>query len=162
MGYKYLKLSVLFLTTWGVMVADAQKVISTAGGNVSGSQGSVSYTVGQVVYEAVKGSNGSVTVGVQQPYEISTVSGTEQAKGISLIAHTYPNPTTDYLMLKVEDSEFSSLQYQLYDMQGKMLQQQKITSGETSIQMGRYPPATYLLKITNNNQEITTFKIIKK
>jgi hypothetical protein len=40
-----------------------------AGGEATGSGGSVSYSVGQVVYTTNTGINGSVAQGVQQPYE---------------------------------------------------------------------------------------------
>ena len=33
----------------------------------------------------------------------------------------YPNPTTDFLKLKVESEKFESLQYQLIDLQGKVI-----------------------------------------
>ena len=61
----------------------AQEAIPAAGSNAIGSGGSVSYSVGQVVYTINTGTNGSVAEGVQQPYEISVVVGIEQAKDIN-------------------------------------------------------------------------------
>ncbi len=48
-----------------------QETITSAGGNTTGSAGSVSYTVGQIIFSTFSGANGSVIQGVQQPYEIS-------------------------------------------------------------------------------------------
>jgi len=121
----------------------------------------VSFSFGQVVYTTNTGSNGSVTQGVQQPFEISVVTAIEQTKGINLSVSAYPNPTTDYLTLRIEEFEVSNLLYQLYDMNGKLLQNEKITGNQTSIIMSNLVPATYFVKIIQENKELKTFKIIK-
>ena len=164
MKYKKLKFSALLLLGLGLTGLQAQESVNATGGNASGSGGTVSYSVGQVVYTTNIGTNGSVAQGVQQPYEISVVTGLEEAKGINLTVSAYPNPTTDYLTLEVDASTTLSIQsmaYQLYDMQGKLLQSEKITSNQTSIVMSNLVPATYFVKVTESNKEVKTFKIIK-
>ncbi len=140
----------------------AQEVIPTSGGTASGSGGSVNYTVGQVVYTSNNGTNGSVNQGVQQPYEISVVIGIEDAKDIVLICSVYPNPTTNFLTLKVENYSFDKLRYHLYDIQGKLLESKIVTADQTSIAMDNYTPATYLLTVIHNNIEVKSFRIIKR
>jgi len=165
MKYKKLKFSALLLLGLGLTGLQAQESVNATGGNASGSGGTVSYSVGQVVYTTNIGTNGSVAQGVQQPYEISVVTGLEEAKGINLTVSAYPNPTTDYLTLEVDASTTLSIQsmaYQLYDMQGKLLQNEKITSNQASIVMSNLVPATYFVKVTESNKEVKTFKIIKK
>ena len=142
----------------------AQEIIPTTGGNASGSGGSASYTVGQVVYTTNNGANGSVAQGIQQPYEISVVSGVDETESINLILSVYPNPTTDILTLKIESSATQSIQamsYQLYDISGKLLENKKIDGSETSIGMSKLEPSIYFLKVTDNNKSVKTFKIIK-
>jgi hypothetical protein len=131
------------------------------GGNASGSGGSVSYTVGQIVYTSNANSSGSVAQGVQQPYEISVITAIEDAKDISLEIMVYPNPATDFIMLKIENYEVQNLRYQLFDINARLLQDNKIVGNETSIAMTNYMSATYFLKVTDNNKVIKTFKIIK-
>ena len=155
------KISFLFLLGIGFAALQAQTSIHTTGGNILGSGGSASYSVGQVVYTTNIGTNGSAAQGVQQPFEISVVTGLEEAKGINLSVLAYPNPTTDYLTLEVKDFELSTLSYQLYDMQGKLLQNEKIIVNKTSIVMSNFVPATYFVKVIQNQQEVKTFKIIK-
>lgn len=158
-----MKLSVLFfLLGFGLTGIQAQESINATGGNASGTGGSVSYSVGQVAYQTHTGANGSVAEGVQQPYEISVVTGIEEAKGINLSVTAYPNPTTDYLTLRIDEFDISNLSYQLYDMNGKLLQNEKITNNQTSIVMSNLVPATYLVNVTQSNKAIKTFKIIKK
>jgi hypothetical protein len=144
----------------------AQTSLNASGGNASGSGGSAGYSVGQVAYQTHTGTNGSAAEGVQQPYEISVVTGIGEAKGITLSVKAYPNPTTDHLTLEVNDFELSTLRFQLYDMQGKLLQTERITGNQTSIVMSHLTPAAYFLKVVRTQgivpqQEVKTFKIIK-
>ena len=145
----------------GLTGLQAQERVNATGGNASGSGGSASYSVGQVVYTTNTGTNGSLAQGVQQPYEISVVTAIEQAKGISLSVTAYPNPTTDYLTLEVKDFELSTLHFQLFDMNGKLLQNEKITGNQTSISMSNLVPANYLVKVIQGDKDVKTFKIIK-
>ena len=137
----------------------AQEAVLTAGGEATGNGGTVSYSIGQVAYTAT-GTNGSVTQGVQQVYEITTVLGMEFTN-ITLEVSIYPNPTTDYLNLKVENENDEILSYQLFDMNGRLVDTQKLTGNATTIDMEAFQTSTYLLKVTNEQTTIKTFRIIK-
>ncbi len=144
----------------------AQESVNSAGGNASAIGGSVSYSVGQIVYSTNTGSNGSEIQGVQQPFEISVVTELEEANGIILSVTAYPNPTNDYLTLNIDEyvqirHALSHLSYQLYDMNGKLLQNKKLIEAVTQIDMKNFVLSTYFLKIINNNKEVKTFKIVK-
>ncbi|OFY82304.1 MAG: hypothetical protein A3F72_21770 [Bacteroidetes bacterium RIFCSPLOWO2_12_FULL_35_15] len=161
MRYKKIKLSVLLLLGIELTGMQAQEAIPASGGNASGSGGSVSYSVGQVVYTTNTETNGSVAQGVQQPYEILIVTGLEEAEGINLVCSAYPNPATDFVKLKIENYKTENLTYQLYDISGKLLKNKKVESNEMIISLENLVHAAYFLKITDNNKEIKTFKIIK-
>ena len=154
----------LFL--WGIS-SYAQETVSATGGNGSGSGGTVSYTVGQVSYSTSTGSNGSVAEGVQQPYEISVETSTKEAKDISLEFSVYPNPATDYLILKINGIVEKRCIVSLHNINGILLQTIKVETNETTIPMQGISSGTYFLKVevTTQNIEsphvIKTFKIIK-
>ncbi len=157
-----LKLCTVLLLGLGLTISvEAQKAIPASGGNASGSDGSVSYTVGQLLYTTNTGTNGSVAEGVQQPYEISVVVGIEQARDINLICTVYPNPATDLLTLEVEIADNENLFFQLYDVMGKLMVSKKLIDIKTTISMANLAPATYFLKVTDNQKVVKTFKIIK-
>lgn len=159
-----LKLKVVamfFLFCLSLSAVTAQTSVTATGGNASGSGGSASYSVGQVVYTTNSGTNGSVAQGVQQPYEISEITGIEEAEGIILFVTAYPNPTNDYLTLEVVDFQLFSFTFSLYDMNGKLLQSEKITDAQTNIDMCNLVPATYFVKVVQGNKEVKNFKIIK-
>jgi len=161
MQHKKLKLSVVFLLGLGLIGLQAQEATLAAGGNASGSGGSASYSIGQVVYTTNIGTNGMVAQGVQQPYEISVISGIEEAGVLTLTILVYPNPANDLLMLKAENYDKENLSYQLFNSNGKLLAYKKIKSTETSIVISSLLPATYFLKISEGNKEAKTFKILK-
>ncbi|MBN2820874.1 MAG: T9SS type A sorting domain-containing protein [Bacteroidales bacterium] len=154
-------LSLIFLLGFAVMGIHAQETTSASGGDASGNGGSVSYSVGQVAYSTNTGINGSIAQGVQHAYEIFVTTGIEE-KGVSLSVSVYPNPTSNYLQLKVESEKLKDLSYQLFDMQGKLLQNKKFVGTETQIDMCNYVPSSYFVRIINQNQLIKEFKIIKQ
>ena len=151
--------ALLFLG-FGLTGAQAQQAITATGGDASGSGGTVAYSVGQVVYTTYTGSTGSVAQGVQQPYEISIVLGLENNE-ISLSMQAFPNPTVDYLTLSLSKLELSNLNFELLDISGKLIENRKITSTTETIRMENLPCASYFLKVSNNNKELKTFKIVK-
>ena len=167
MNHKGFKLGVLLLSLG--LTAQAQQATIAAGGSASGNGGTVSYSIGQVVYTTATGTNGSVAQGVQQAYEITAVTGIEEAKGISLEVSAYPNPTTDYLTLTIGASiSFNDqpMSYKLYDMNGKIIETQKIVDENTTIVMSNLLPANYFLTVIKtmdgkSPQEVKTFKITK-
>jgi hypothetical protein len=138
----------------------AQNATTTTGGNARGAGGTVSYSVGQTFYTTHNGTTGTVAQGVQQPYEISVISGINDG-AITLDCTVYPNPTTDYLRLKIADNATLNLTYQIFDINGKQLLNKKVEGSETTISMQGLVPGSYFLKVTDNKQEIKTFKIIK-
>lgn len=157
---KKMLFSMAIMLGLGLSGLQAQEAIMATGGNASGNGGAVSYSVGQSVYSTNNGTSGSVAQGVQQPYEIFTVGIEETSINISLAV--YPNPTADILTLQIKDFNSVRFTYQLFDMNGKLLENKKITGNETSIGMSNLVPANYLLKVTKGNKEVKTFKIIKK
>jgi len=137
----------------------AQETVPATGGDASGSGGSSSYTVGQVVYTET-GTNGSVAQGVQQPYEISTTIGIDVTE-IKLDLVAYPNPTNNSLTLNIGNYSYEKLTYQLFDIQGKLLDSKQIVNSSTTIGMQDLPVSTYLLNVLDNSSLIKTFRIVK-
>jgi hypothetical protein len=154
--------SLLFNFVFSSVGLFAQNVISTAGNNATGSGGTVNYSIGQVLYTSNTGINASATQGVQQPFEISVVTSIKDASEINLICSTYPNPSTDFVTLKIVNYKIEKLHYQLFDTKGTLIETKKIENYETSINMSSYTRANYFLKIIENNKELKVFKLIKK
>jgi hypothetical protein len=151
----------LFL--WALIVGPmlhAQQDVAASGGDAAGSGGSASYSAGQVVYTTISGAGGTATQGVQQPYEIY-VLGNDDLDTIQLVAVVYPNPTVSTVQLQIVNAELTGFQYRLFDLNGRIITSGTITQVETTIEMERYPAATYLLQVYSETKKLKTFKIIK-
>jgi hypothetical protein len=139
----------------------AQESVMSANENATGAGGSVSYTVGQVAFRTVESGSGILTEGVQQPYEILFMTGLEDEKSVSLSCHIYPNPASDVLTLKI-DLQSEVLKYQLKTIKGEIIREMKVSSKETLIPVADLATGIYFLSILENNDNLTTWKVIKK
>ena len=162
MKHKITKLFVAFLFTTGLLGLQAQDNTLSASGNATGTEGTVSYSVGQIAYVSKTGTSGMISEGLQQPYEILIPIGIEDDKGINLECILFPNPANWHVMLKIENQDIDNLSFQLYNMNGIQLQNMKIGSKETLIMMDGLEKSTYFLIITKNGKPLKTFQIIKK
>lgn len=145
----------LFLGLGGLQAQDA---IPASGGDVIASDGSTSYTVGRLIFGTYTGSDGSLSHGLQQPYEIYITTGIED-KSINLDLSVYPNPTISSLTLKTESTD--DIKYQLFNLQGELLEDKIVNENNTTIRMEELAHSIYFLKVIKNEQIVKTFKIIK-
>lgn len=155
---KFIAVVVFLIVSSG---GNAQEVIPAGGGNSEGSGGKLTFTVGQVLNNTNTGSGGTVSEGVQQPYEIWVYSGVEETNGIELGCSVFPNPVSDILTLQIRDFRNLNLRFQLYDVNGKILENNKIESEETLISAKNLTSGTYFLKVVLNETEVKIFKLIK-
>jgi hypothetical protein len=153
------QLFLLLLFCFLISKVHSQNSVIVAGGDAIGTGGKVSYSIGQIAYTYASGTNGSVNQGVQQPFEISTL-GIDDFPNITLEMTVYPNPTTNFVSLKISELS-NNLSFQLFDISGKLISNKKISDLETQISFDNLNAAIYLIQIIDNNKTIKTFKIIK-
>lgn len=149
--------TMLFCCLFTAVIAQNNSV--GGGGDAIGPNGSVSYTVGQTHFTTESGSNGSVSQGVQQPYEIMIISGIENEE-ISIESNVYPNPTDGFITMTIE-AELVNMSYSIYDASGKNIRMRNIKERETLIPMTEYAEGIYYIKVIRNKKEVKSFKIIK-
>ncbi len=140
--------------------ASAQQATVATGGVATGSNGSSSYSIGQVAYLNATGTNGSINQGVQQPFEIFTL-GDDEFPEIQLMMSVYPNPTVSFVTLTFQNHSLDKIHFDLFDLNGRLIQSQSITTSETQIAMEHLASAVYLLNVMEENRILKTFKIIK-
>ena len=150
-------LSLLF--SFSLNAQTSHQVLSATGGDASGSGGTVAYSVGQIAYTTSTGTTGSVAQGVEQAYEIYSVGIKETTLNISL--SVFPNPTSDFLTLKVQDYNNEALSYNLLDEQGKLVLNEQIITQDTQVAMSTLARGAYFINVLQANKKIQTFKIIK-
>ena len=162
MKYFFIKLSLALFSGMILTGLHAQQTILSTSSDATGIQGSVSYSVGQIVFLTKTGTGGNVSEGIQQPYEILFMTGIVEEKGIDLECVLYPNPASAYVRLKIENQETRNLHFDLYNLKGVLLKSMKIEKEETTIPMDELVQATYFLTVIENNKILKTFRIIKK
>lgn len=136
----------------------AQSNTVSAGGEATGSSGSISYSIGQVNYINVSSGSGKISEGVQQPIEILTINIEELPKTFS--ASIFPNPASDQLIIQINSEKNQALHSMLYDVHGNLLLSDVIQGNQHSISLSGLSPGIYILKIRNEKESITS-KIIK-
>ena len=140
-----------------VFISNAQDLISTGGDFFQMESGSISFTIGEPIIETLGNEDHILTQGFQQSSRDIT-TGNNELEYLSI--NIYPNPTTDYVT--VELSEIEELDYQLYDLNGILINQGQISQIETTISLNNYIPSIFILKLIDNNLGNRTFQIVKK
>ena len=152
---------IFFLMFLGYLPGSAQKGTVTSGKNIVSSNGSISFTIGQIVYNS--NDNGSIyeTQGIQQPYEILTyLIDIEMDASLSSL-RLYPNPTTSNIMIDIETIPSGNLRYELIDALQRVIHRGSITENLTSIDVETYASGIFLLRILSDSKVKQVFKIIK-
>ncbi|UGS22192.1 T9SS type A sorting domain-containing protein [Flavobacterium cyclinae] len=158
------KLMFYFLSVYfiGITFIVAQNSVNASGGNLSGANGSVSYSVGQMVYTTNSGTNGSNAQGVQQPYEISEVLSSIDYSELISDLKIYPNPSTDHIKINFINLNNLNLSLKIIDINGKVIKKEDYLQNETTIDVSSYSSNIYFLNIMNKDKLIKSFKLIKK
>ena len=135
-----------------------QQVIATSGMYFENSSGSIAFTLGEPVIITLTEGDKILTQGLHQGEIAVTTSFTGPNLDFEITA--FPNPAYDRVTLMSE--RYDGLFYSLYTLQGDIIQQGNLTSDHTEIDFTALKPSIYLLKVTEGNNTMKTFKIIKK
>lgn len=148
-----------FVSVWAFAL-QAQSSVNSAGSSASGSGGSVSYSVGQVFIQTITSPAGSISEGVQHPFEFQATA-IENIQDLQQAFIMYPNPVKQRVYLKRRTGIGSPASYRLLNLNGKVLETGVITPDILSVDMQSYAASVYFLEITQQNKKTQTFKIIK-
>ena len=150
-------LTFLFLAS--SVLGIAQTAVLSAGGDASGSSGSVSYSIGQTFYVHTDGANGTIHEGVQQPYECFTVAVHETHHDLNLIL--YPNPTLHTLTLQT-GQVIPGLTAIIYNQNGQLLFESMIWSLSMPIDVSGWAAGSYFLRVTDKSNNSSHYTIVKQ
>jgi hypothetical protein len=157
--FKFHRIVTFFFSTL-VLSLNAQEAVTTTGLKTEGPGGTMSYSVGQVNVAQSTGAGGSVLEGVQQPYIIDPTVGLD-ISNIDLKLATYPNPTSDQIILTAQDLNLENLSFRLHNIEGKVLLSKASIGTNNKINLQSFPANTYMLNIYMDQIIIKSFRIIK-
>jgi hypothetical protein len=151
------KMTLTLCLLFAVNFMFAQEVISTQGESYSNANGSIDFTIGEVVTNTGTDGVNDITQGFHQTnWRFLSV----ESHVPNYEATIFPNPTSE--LLNINASAFKDLSYTLYDLQGKLVMQDKLSSEQTSVQVSQLVPGAYTLRLNNETQNLKTFKLIKQ
>ena len=148
--------TIVLFSLLAAVSASAQEVVSTQGDSYSNASGSIDFTIGEVIINTVTDGTNDITQGFHQS-NWNFVGMEDHFPSYEAII--FPNPTED--VLNIRTSSFENVTYTLYDAQGKLVLQNKLSAEQTPIQVGLLDPGAYSLTLNNETHNLKTFKLIK-
>lgn len=136
----------------------SQNAVITSGLTISNS-GSISYSVGQITVNQISNNTASFCLGVQQPFEIMSLSLDDFQNTVNYTA--YPNPTRGLFNLELKENTSFPYQLKLYDVRGRLVLHQLINKNNTSINISSQSNGVYLLQLVQSGKQAYSFKIVK-
>lgn len=152
--------SIIVLLLCALHVQGQQQVVSSAGNFHSNVSGSISWTLGELAVETLTTASNILTQGFQQSR--LTVTGIGDIPALDFEIVVFPNPASDHLIIRTDKEQIENLFYQLYDLSGKIILQDKFRETETTIPVNHLRSAVYLLRIIEGNRQVRSFKIVKQ
>lgn len=141
--------------TWG------QQNTIAAMAEAKTAEGSVSFTVGQVVYSSYMAGDVVVTEGVQQVWQLQPTR-----TGLADIKHTmqvcvFPNPASDYVYLTSKGAVNANYRYTIIDANGQSKQSGSFIEFPYKLNLTALSGSMYMVSVYRGNELITTFRLIK-
>jgi len=127
-----------------------------SGGDAVSAGGSVTYSIGQVSYSNEPA--GIMHEGVQQPYELFTISVEESFQKIEL--NLYPNPTLHELSIELPKF-MAGLTASIHDSNGQLMERVQLTSSRTTISAVHWAASTYIISVGDESGNYASYKLIK-
>lgn len=149
----------LIILLFSASLISAQEVVSSAGETQSVAGYEVSWTIGETVVETGSDGANTITQGFHQTKLIVTALDELGLTGNQI--KVFPNPTQDYVVVQLKEFIENSSVF-LFDFNGKMLKEERITSTSTKLNLGSYASGTYILRLRKESELLQTFKIVKR
>jgi hypothetical protein len=139
---------------------NAQNSFNSGGFDASGSGGSVSASIGQLVNNQYSGSTGIIQEGVQLPFELISL---KQKKAVvdSYLWDVYPNPSSNSVYINTQNIKATNISISLFDNTGKLLLKENTRADNTSLNLSSFSAGIYLLKIHSGSTLLGSTQIIK-
>ena len=162
-------LMILCLITFTVYIkaqSIAPQVITSGASNFSQSNGSISFTIGELVVTTETNGSGNYLGNGFIPGSVisTTVMSIEQPDASIFRVKVYPNPTNDLLFVDFITSQVDWVRIEIVDPQGRLLFSEKYASmaNHIGINMAKWLTGNYFLLLKDlQNRSIGKYQIIK-
>ena len=142
----------------------ALQSVNSGGTKMTQANGSLSFTVGELVVLSQTDSQGNTLGGGFTAGATLTTASIQETDAAILDVKVYPNPTTELVNIQIKHSTLDQVVVTISDLQGKEVYNGKYAgiSNVIGINTASYATGTYVLSLKNlTNQVLGTYKIIK-
>ena len=151
-----MKKSIILITLSSALTTTAQEVVATQGESYSNTSAQIDFTIGEIIINTESNGVNTLTQGFHQTnWNFVGLENHEPEYEATI----FPNPTSK--ILNIRTSAFENVTYTLYDAKGKLILQDKLSSEQTPIQVSQLAPGNYSITLTNEIQNLKTFKLVK-
>ena len=162
-----LSISIVLTTVLAYGQSIAPAAVTTAGAKLTQSNGSLSFTVGELVVEPHTDGNGNSLGGgfTNGSTSSTTITSVKQPDEEKLMVNVYPNPTADMLTLDVQHIDVDAYTIAIFDASGKQVYTANHAgiNSRVNINLSSFESGTYLLNLTSNKQERHgTYQVVRK
>lgn len=154
--HKIITLGIFILALPAVILS--QTAVLSAGGDSSTNGQSISYSVGQVVYEFSASTAGSQNQGVQQTYPELEISVSEQSEGLEIALYPNPSRSTTTLELPQDGADYRG---ELFNLSGQLIRSFRPQAGRNEIDLSNLSSGQYHLRIYRNDSFGASFKVVR-
>lgn len=154
----------LFMGTFTYAQSLTPQSINSGGTKMSQSNGSLSFTVGELVVLSQTDTEGNTLGSGFTTGATLTTASLQEVDELVLDIDVYPNPTNELVNIQINYSAIEQVLITITDLQGKEIFNGKYAgvSNLIGINTATYSNGTYILSLKNsNNQLLGTYKIIK-
>ena len=142
----------------------APQSVNSGGTKMTQANGSLCFTVGELVVLSQTDSDGNTLGGGFTAGATLTTVSIRETDAAVLDVKVYPNPTTELVNIQINHSTLDQVVVTITDFQGKEVYSGKYAgiSNVIGINTASYATGTYVLSLKNlKNQVLGTYKIIK-
>lgn len=166
---KSLQLSMMCVFLFASLGLNAQSLnpqaVNSAGISMTQSNGSLNFTVGDLIIETHTDADGnSLGGGFTNSTTDSSVTSIDELVIENMDVTLFPNPTSDWLNVQFAEPLDDAVSIEIINTQGKILHSQNYPGGQTQLQLQTSHLATgnYFVHIRSHASESSaTFKLVK-
>ncbi len=154
----------LLICTVSYAQSIATQSVNCSGTKMTQPNGSLSFTVGELVVLTQTDSQGNTLGGGFTVGATLTTVSIQETDAAVLDVKVFPNPSTELINIQINHSTIEQIMVAITDLQGKEVYNGKYAgvSNIIGINTAAYVLGTYILSLKNtNNQLLGTYKIIK-
>lgn len=154
----------LLMGTMSYAQSIAPQSVNSGGTKMTQANGSLNFTVGELVVLNLTDSDGNTLGGGFTAGATLTTASIQETDATVLDVNVFPNPTSELVNIRINHSSMDQVIVTITDLQGKEVYNGLYAgiSNIIGINTATYAPGTYLLSLKNNNNQVLgTYKIIK-